>query len=96
MGDKRREKRLIRLVESLAAQPRASIPSAAQGWAETKAAYRLMENPALDWRVVLERHIERTQERILQYRPKVALCLQDTTELDACPELVEGSAVNRG
>ena len=82
MGDKRREKRLIQVVESLAAQPRASIPSAAQGWAETKATYRLMENPALDWREVLEIHAGRTEERILQYKPKVALNIQDTTEVD--------------
>jgi len=82
LGDKRREKRLIQVMESLAAQPQASIPSAAQGWAETKAAYRLMENPALDWRAVLEMHAGRTEERILQYQPKVALCIQDTTELD--------------
>jgi hypothetical protein len=82
LGDARREKRLIRVVEDLAAQPRASLPSAAQGWAETKAAYRLMENPALDWRTVLDMHASRTQERILQHKPKVALCLQDTTELD--------------
>lgn len=82
MGDKRREKRLIRLVESLAAQPRASIPSAAQGWAETKAAYRLIDNPAVDEGTLLEKHAGRTEERILQYKPKVALCIQDTSELD--------------
>ena len=73
---------MIQVVESLAAQPRASIPSAAQGWAETKAAYRLMENPALDWRDVLEMHAGRAEERILQYKPKLALCIQDATELD--------------
>ena len=55
-----------------------------------------MENPALEWDAVLEMHATRTEERILQYQPKVALCLQDTTELDACPELVEGSAASRG
>ena len=82
LGDVRREKRLIQVMEMLAAQPRASIPSAAQGWAETKAAYRMIENPALDWVAVLEMHAGRTEERILQYKPKVALCIQDTTELD--------------
>jgi len=82
LGDKRREKRLIKVVEDLAAQPLASIPIASQGWAETKAAYRLMENPALDWRAVLEMHGGRTVERIVEHKPKVALCIQDTTELD--------------
>jgi hypothetical protein len=82
LGDKRREQRLIKVVENLAAQPMASIPIASQGWAETKAAYRLMENPALDWRAVLDMHSEKTLKRIEQHQSKVVLCIQDTTELD--------------
>ena len=80
LGDARRNRRLIKLVEDLAAQPPASIPLASGGWAETKAAYRLLDNPALDWRDLLEVHTVRTGER-LQGHP-VVLCLQDTTEAD--------------
>jgi hypothetical protein len=40
LGEQRREKRLIPVVESRSAQPPASIPGAAPGWRETKAAYR--------------------------------------------------------
>lgn len=80
MGDARRNRRLIQLVEALAAQPPASIPLASGGWAETKAAYRLLNNPALHWRDLLEVHTVRTGER-LQGHP-VVLCLQDTTEAD--------------
>jgi Transposase DNA-binding/Transposase Tn5 dimerisation domain len=80
LGDARRNRRLIQLVEDLAAQPTASIPLASGGWAETKAAYRLLNNPALDWRDLLEVHTVRTGER-LQGHP-VVLCLQDTTEAD--------------
>ena len=80
LGDARRNRRLIKLVEDLAAQPTASIPLASGGWAEVKAAYRLLNNPALDWRDLLEVHTVRTGER-LQGHP-VVLCLQDTTEAD--------------
>jgi len=83
----RRRRRLIKRVEDLSAQPTGSIPLASGGWAETKAAYRLLDTDALDWRKLLEIHTERTRER-LQGQP-VALCLQDTTELDftAQPEI---------
>lgn len=80
MGDARRTRRLIKLVEDLSARPTGSIPVASGGWAETKAAYRLLDNDALDWREMLEVHTGRTAER-LRGQP-VALCIQDTTELD--------------
>lgn len=80
LGDVRRTRRLIKLVEDLSARPTGSIPLASGGWAETKAAYRLLDTEALDWRELLEVHTERTRER-LQDQP-VVLCLQDTTELD--------------
>ena len=80
LGDAQRTRRLIQLVEALAAQPTASIPVASGGWAETKAAYRLLENAALEWREILEVHTARTVQR-LQGQP-VALGIQDTTELD--------------
>ena len=80
LGDARRNLRLIKLVDDLSAQPTGSIPLACGGWAETKAAYRLLTNPALDWREILDVHTERTCER-MRGQP-VVLCLQDTTELD--------------
>jgi len=80
LGDARRTRRLIRLVEDLSAQPLGSIPVASGGWAETKAAYRLLDNPALEWRDLLELHTQRTRERMIGQ--PVVLCIQDTTELD--------------
>jgi hypothetical protein len=80
LGDARRTRRLIRLMDDLSAQPTGSIPLASGGWAETKAAYRLLDNNALDWREILEVHTGRTAER-MQGCPFV-LCIQDTTELD--------------
>jgi len=80
LGDKRRVKRLISTVEHLASQPRASIPAASAGWAETKAAYRLLSNDALDPMEILDCHAQKSVERAAKH--KVVLCLQDTTELD--------------
>lgn len=75
-----RRTRLVKLVEDLSARPTGSIPVASGGWAETKAAYRLLDNPALEWREMLEVHTARTVERLTG--EPVVLCIQDTTELD--------------
>ena len=80
LGDPRLTKRLIRLVDDLAAQPTQSIPQACGGLAETKAAYRLLDNDAVDWRAMLAAHGEPTVERM--GREERVLCIQDTTELD--------------
>ena len=80
LGDARRTRRRIKRVDDLSAVPIGSIPRASGGWAETKAAYRLLDHEALDWREILEVHTRRTGERMRDQR--VALCIQDTTELD--------------
>jgi len=36
LGDKRIKKRAVKFLETLATSPKASIPQACQGWAETK------------------------------------------------------------
>ncbi len=80
LGDSRLTKRLIRLVDDLAAQPTQSIPQACGGLAETKAAYRLLDNEAVEWRAMLSAHGEPTVARMGQEAR--VLCIQDTTELD--------------
>ena len=42
LGDERRNKRAIRLVERPSAQPTASVPQACGDWADTMAAYRFL------------------------------------------------------
>ncbi len=64
LGDARRTQRLIKLVDDLSAQPTGSIPLACGGWPETKAAYRLLDNPAVEWREILEVHTARTVARM--------------------------------
>jgi len=60
--------------------PRASIPTACEGWAETKAAYRLLSNGAVDPMELLACHAGKSEHRA-QGHP-VVLCIQDTTELN--------------
>ena len=80
LGDARLTKRLIRLVDDLSAEPTKSIPLACGGLAETKAAYRMLDNDAMDWRAILAAHGGPTAARM--GREARVLCIQDTTELD--------------
>ena len=80
LGDRRLNKRLKMLAETLGDKPGASIPAACEGWAETAAAYRLLANEKVGWRDVLEAHGRATVQRMSA--ESVVLCLQDTTELD--------------
>lgn len=80
LGDRRLTKRLVTLTDALSAAPTASIPAACRGWAETKAAYRLLDNDALDWRALLQPHWDCSEQRMSAYAR--VLAIQDTTELD--------------
>ena len=77
LGDARRTQQLV---DALSAQPTGSIPQACGGWPEAKAAYRLLDNPAVAWREILEVHTTRTVARMAGQ--PIVLCIQDTTELD--------------
>jgi len=80
LGDGRLNKRLIKLAERFADNPTSSIPGACDGWAETQAAYRFLGHKRISWESVLGGHLQQTEAR-MRHHP-VALCLQDTTELD--------------
>ena len=90
LGDKRREKRLIKVVEDLSARPQLTINHASKDWAATKAAYRLLSNEDVNEEEILRVHIEQTQRRISC--ENTILAIQDTTYLnydehDACEGL---------
>lgn len=80
LGDKRLNRRLGDILESLGGKPSLSIPSACKGWAETKAAYRFISNKRVTAQKVLKPHYEATLERMRL--EKIVLLPQDTTELD--------------
>jgi hypothetical protein len=83
LGDKRLNKRLMRLVGDLAARPEASVPQAAADWAATKAAYRFWDNANVRPSAILQAHVQSTQERLPETGPLLAI--QDTTSLDFTP-----------
>lgn len=80
LGDARRTKRLIKIVENLTAKPEASVPQANGTWAETKATYDFWDSPYIKPSMIRQGHIDATVERIIQHR--IVLAIQDTTELN--------------
>ena len=88
LGDARRSRRLVRLVERLAEQPSVSIPAACSGAGETKAAYRLLSHEAVGWNDILAPHLASSLRRM--GTEAVVLCLQDTTELDFNGQDIDG------
>ena len=53
LGDRRRDKRAIALLDTLSARPTASIPGACSDWSETMAAYRFFGNDDITWEAIL-------------------------------------------
>lgn len=80
LEDARLNARIKMVLTWFAERPSASIPAACGGYAETASAYRLFDNPAVDFDSVLAPHAEATRRRIAAQ--PVALLVQDTTELD--------------
>jgi len=80
LGDKRRTKRLIRLAEQRSRQPNGSIAASCGRKADTKAAYRWLDNEAIGAEVILEGHYQASAERAA--KEKIVLAVQDTTELN--------------
>lgn len=80
LGDRRLNRRLAILVESLAARPEASIPLATGSWAAAKAAYRFWDNDRVSPEAILAAHRDSVRDRLPEIGP--VLAIQDTTALD--------------
>lgn len=80
LKDKRRTKRLIRIVEDLSTQPNASAPQASRDQAALQGLYDFWSNPRISAKDILSGHQKSTLERIAQHQ--TVLAIQDTTELD--------------
>jgi hypothetical protein len=89
LGDERLNRRCRTLLETLAADPQASINAACQGWTETQAAYRFLDNDRVTEDAILHPHREATLERMRQH--PVVLLIQDTTELDLTAHPPDGA-----
>lgn len=79
-GDRRLNRRLVKIVEELGASPPLGIPAATERRAEMEAAYRFFDNDKVSPEKILQPHIDATMERIAQC--DLVLLVQDTTELD--------------
>lgn len=88
LGDARRNERAKAMLTRLAESPTVSIPHACRGWAETLGAYRFLENPAFEWRDILQPHWDCTLDRMREHA--VVLCIQDTTGLDFNGQEISG------
>ena len=80
LGDARLTARLLEMTGRFYDQPTANIPQACGSAAEAKAAYRFLDNEAVQWNEILKPHFQATEER-LRDEPLV-LVPQDTTALN--------------
>ena len=88
LGDARRNRRAIRLMDRLSAKPSANLPQACADWADTIAAYRFFGNDEVQWADILAPHLQNTALRMAVH--EVVLCIQDTTELDFNGQKTQG------
>ena len=77
LKDVRLNRRCQKVADTLGQQPTAPINQASEDWADSKAAYRFMDNSKVAPDKVLSPHVQRTVERMKGQA--VVLTIQDTT-----------------
>lgn len=80
LGHAARTKRLVQIVEDLAAHPAESVPQSCEDWAATKGASRFWDNEHVEAAAIRQAHIKNTVQRC-QGR-ELILAIQDTTDVD--------------
>ena len=80
MGDTRLTARLLQMTGMFYAKPTANLPQACGSHRAAKAAYRFLDNAAVQWQDILRPHYQATEERVREHR--LALVAQDTTTLN--------------
>jgi hypothetical protein len=80
LGDARRTRRAVQLGAALASRPEASLPEQTGSWHELKAAYRLLNEPAVTYAALSEPHWQVTRQQATQAH--TVLFVQDTSDLD--------------
>lgn len=78
LGDKRLERRLVKIAEAMDRAPEESLVEQATDVAALEATYRFLANERILPEAVFERHIQRTVERASAH--KAVLVVHDTTE----------------
>ena len=80
LQDMRRTRRAVMAAAQMASDPAASLPAQTQTWKDTKAVYRLIDEPDVTFDALMQPHWQQTRER-MDTLPLVLL-VQDTTDLD--------------
>jgi hypothetical protein len=80
LGDRRRNKRLIKYATQAAARPDSGTPDQTETWGDLKAVYRLFDCEDVTPQAILEPHCQATRQAC---RPgDIKLIINDTTELN--------------
>ena len=80
MGDTRLTARLLEMTGKFYDKPMAGIPAACGSAKAVKAAYRFLDNAAVEWQAILQPHYQATEERVREH--SLVLVPQDTTTLN--------------
>src|SRR3989440_2785619 len=80
LHDRRRTRRAVQAANRMAANPLGSLPAQMQTWRETKALYRLLDEPDVSFAALMQPHLQQTREQANS--APVVLLVQDTTDID--------------
>src|SRR6266567_4138647 len=80
LQDMRRTRRAVQAATNLAENPVGSLPAQMRTWKETKAVYRLRDEPDVTFAALMQPHLQQTREQALS--SPVVLMVQDTTDSD--------------
>jgi hypothetical protein len=80
LHDMRRTRRAVKAATHLAENPLGSLPAQMRTWKETKALYRLLDEPDVNFAALIQPHLHQTREQANS--SPVVLLVQDTTAID--------------
>jgi hypothetical protein len=92
--DERLDKRFRSLLDQLSSSPGDSIPLVCQDWANTKAAYRFLDNDRVSEAQILDGHFQATRDRAATIDGAV-LVMHDTTEFTYTREDIDAVGKTR-
>src|SRR5690348_7316194 len=80
LHDRRRTRRAVQAASKLAENPLGSLPAQMHTWKETKALYRLLDEPDVTFAALMQPHLQQSREQALS--SPIVLLVQDTTDID--------------
>src|SRR5258708_19493640 len=80
LHDMRRKKRAVQAARKMAENPLGTLPAQMKTWKETKALYRLLDEPDVTFAALMEPHLQQTRDQA--NASPVVLLVQDTTDID--------------